>query len=95
MRRVQRPSGSQVSAAVELLSKPIKFGSGQGEATALLGKMATVVCYKCGGNGTIPGKRKARKCRKCEGGGRGYSYAGAVYWSGWPTTETRSEGATL
>ena len=70
-----------IGKAIIALSMPLQFGSG-GEANQLIARLRPIVCIRCE-DGTNPGIRKRRKCRRCYGMKRGYTYAGKMFWTGW------------
>jgi hypothetical protein len=80
-------SHAAITRAIQLLSEPIAFGTGQGEADALISRLTPLICDRCSDDGKIPGKRERRKCRRCQGRKRGYIFGQAIFWTGWAPNE--------
>jgi hypothetical protein len=81
---VSRLNTTDFARAVEILSKPICMSIEQANANRLLAKAHPAECSHCDDDGCFAGKTKRRKCKRCGGMKRGYSYAGAIFWVGWP-----------
>ena len=85
-----RHTYQEVLGAVITLRRPVLFGGAAVEANKILAKCTPMLCDSCNGTGAIAGVRKKRKCRRCHGEPKGYSYAGAHFWVGWPPQESRA-----